>query len=165
LAFKWQWIFYTAPLFGAVCVYAYYFMIGESKMLPACVCVCAFELCKNILKLRRRRLQQNPPSTLYLQHCRLLISLFVLPPVSSLLSQFYLPFMYAHVRSAPTPEKRKPPTNHFSSCGLATHSAEFSFLFLLFRYFFFFSILYYFMICFGLAHISIGIDIYGGKYF
>jgi len=27
------------PLFGAVCVYAYYFMIGESKMLLVCVCL------------------------------------------------------------------------------------------------------------------------------
>lgn len=157
---------YGPALWSRMCVCILFYDWRVKNAARLCVCVCAFELCKNILKLRRRRLQQNPPSTLYLQHCRLLISLFVLPPVSSLLSQFYLPFMYAHMCGAPLlPKKRKPPTNHFSSFGLATHSAEFSFLFLLFRYFFFFSILYYFMICFGLAHISIEIDIYGGKYF
>lgn len=100
---------YGPALWSRMCVCILFYDWRVKNAARLCVCVCAFELCKNILKLRRRRLQQNPPSTLYLQHCRLLISLFVLPPVSSLLSQFYLPFMYAHMCGAPLLPKKENP--------------------------------------------------------
>jgi len=104
-----------------------------------CLCVCACELCKNILKLRRRRLQQNPlpfPQKTHFIFAALSSSDFALCSGSRFLSAFAILFaihVCTHVRSPYSQKKEPHPPTHFppkvgiSFFELATHLAAFSF--------------------------------------
>lgn len=83
-----------------------------------CVCECAScmcELCKNILKLRRRWLQ--PPFAIVV--CLVLCSwpawLLPCPVLSPHMFHIYLPFIYAHCPLTPNPPSAFSPATHFAA--------------------------------------------------
>lgn len=101
-----------------VCILFYDWRVKNGH-LWVCDCVLVCELCKNILKLRRRRLQQMGTPFAHHPSCSCSIVVFWFrslfwPPFASLSPSFsvapfafYLPFMYAHMcRALPFPPLR-----------------------------------------------------------